>query len=442
MADGVDRLLHADWVVTVDADDTVLADGAVALAGDTIAAVGPAAELRAAHPGAPVERLAGHALLPGLVNAHTHLAMTMFRGLADDRNLEDFLATVVPVESRVLRADRVEAATRAAALESVLAGVTTALDMYFFVDAARRGAGDVGMRVLSGPVMFDGGPGDLAWDRLLPWAEEWLAAHPPSRGWRPVLGPHATYSVTPEQLGEVRDLAGRHGALVHIHAAETVAENEMVLARHGRRPVGVLDDVGLLRDGTVLAHAVHLDDAELAAVVASGAGVAHCPASNLKLASGVARIPELVAGGGAVGLGTDGPASSNDLDLLGAARLAALVHKGVGADGGPGDATRLPAAAVLRLATAGGARLVGLGEDLGSVEAGKLADLIAVDLDRPHTQPVYDPVSALVYAAGRGDVREVWVGGRRVVRDGRAVTVDEAQVVAALRTLQSEVLPG
>jgi 5-methylthioadenosine/S-adenosylhomocysteine deaminase len=248
--------------------------------------------------------------------------------------------------------------------------------------------------------------------------------------------------VTPPQLAEVRDLADRHGALVHIHAAETEAENEMVEARHGRRPVGILSEAGLLGPGTVMAHAVHLDDEELARVVAGGAAVAHCPASNLKLASGVARVPELVAAGVPVGLGTDGPASSNDLDLLGAARLAALVHKGVGAGGGPGDATRLPATQVLRMATVEGARALGLDGEVGSLEPGKLADVIAVDLDRPHAQPVYDPASTVVYASGRGDVRHVLVAGRRVVRDGRPVDVDVDRVVSELGRLRDEVRAG
>jgi 5-methylthioadenosine/S-adenosylhomocysteine deaminase len=438
--DGAELVVRADWVLTVDDRDTVLVDGAVVLAGDRIVDVGVAAEVLEERRGVPVEHLRGHALLPGLVNTHTHLAMTMFRGLADDRDLERFLATVVPVEARVLSAARVEAATRAGAVESVLAGVTTALDMYFFVDAGLRAAAEVGLRMLAGPVMFDGGPGDLAWDRLLGWAEEWLDRHPAGGGWRPVLGPHATYTVTPAQLAEVRDLARGHGALVHIHVAETAAECETVAARHGRRPVGILEQSGLLERGTVLAHAVHLHDAELAAIAAGGAGVAHCPASNLKLASGLARVPELVAAGVPVGLGTDGPASSNDLDLLAAARLAALVHKGIGAPGTGGDATRLPAAAVIRMATREGARVLGLEDQLGSIEAGKLADLVAVDLDRPHTQPVYDPASAIVYASGRGDVRHVWVGGRRVVDRGRTVSVDEARVTAELRGLQRDVV--
>ncbi|MFZ4519741.1 MAG: amidohydrolase family protein [Microthrixaceae bacterium] len=435
VAAGEVEVLRSGWVLTVDADDTEWRDGAVAIRDGCVVDVGAAADVQARHPGARVHHLPGHVLLPGLVNLHTHLGMVVLRGLADDRDLADFLAAVVPVESRILSADLVRTATRAAAVESLSAGVTTALDMYYFAPDGRSGAAEAGLRVLGGPVLFDGGPGIGSWDELMRWADEVLAATPRGPGRRAMVGPHSTYTVEPARLAEVAALAREHDALVHVHAAETVAENEDVLARHGRRPIGVLEAAGLLREGTVLAHAVHLDDGELASVATSGAAVAHCPASNLKLASGVARVPELLDAGAVVGLGTDGAASSNDLDLLGAARLAALLHKGVAPGGGPGDATRLPAAQVLRMATMGGARALGLEADLGSIEVGKLADLVAVDLDRPHVQPVHDPVSALLYAAGRGDVTDVWVEGRRVVADGRTVLLEPGRAAADLRDL-------
>ena len=431
-----DLLIRAGTVLCLDDADTEVAGGAVAVADGRIVAVGPADEVaRQVRAGRTVD-LPGHALLPGFVNAHTHLAMTMFRGMADDRDLDAFLATVVPVEGRVLTSERVHLATRAAALESVLAGVTTALDMYFFADAALLAAEEIGLRLLTGPVLFDGGPGSLAWGPLTEWADDWLVAHPTGPGWRPVLGPHSTYMVSPAHLGEVRDLAAAHGALVHLHASESAGENELVRSQHGVRPIPLLEDLGLVAPGTVLAHAVQLDDAELAAVAAGGAAVAHCPASNLKLASGVARVPELLDAGATVAIGTDGPASSNDLDVLGATRLAALLHKGVGGVDGTGGAARLPAPVALRMATISGARALGIDDAVGSLEVGKLADLIAVDLDRPHVQPVYDTASAVLYAAGRGDVTDVWVGGRQVVDGGRAVGIDPRTVTADLRDLQ------
>ena len=431
-------VVRASWVLTVDASDSVLSDGAVAVIDGRIAAVGPAAEVVAAHPALAVEHLEGHALLPGLINSHSHLGMNLFRGTADDRNLEDFLAVVVPLESQALTGDHVEAATRAAAVESVLAGVTTVLDMYFHVSRGIAGADSVGLRVLGGPLMMAGGPSPLPWEAVLEFATAWMDEHPARPGWRPVLNPHGTYTVTPEQLDAVRALRERHDSVLHIHLSESLAENQMIVDRYGRRPLAVLEDAGLLTGDTVLAHAVHLTPDERASVASVGAAVAHCPASNLKLASGVAHVPELLAIGATVGLGTDGVASSNDLDMFGAIRLAALLHKGAPSGPDGPDATNLPAATVIRMATMGGATALGIDGDTGSLEVGKLADLVAVDLDRPHTQPVFDPSSALVYAAGRGDVRHVWVEGEPVVRDGRTVSVDERDVVRELRRMAQE----
>lgn len=430
------QIISAEWIVTSDVDDTVLSNAAVLIDGETILAVGPLDRLLESHPAASHLHLPGHVLMPGLVNAHTHLAMTMFRGLADDRDLQRFLERVVPAESQVLNANRVRTATLAAALESVLGGVTTALDMYFFPDAVIEACDAAGLRVITGPTFFPGdGPEQLGGQRRLDWAEEWLAERPARPGWRPAVGPHSTYLVAPAELEVIRDLAARHDATIHIHAAENADEVATVTAAHGRRPVELLDDLHMLGPRTVLAHAVHLDAGEVERIAATGAAVAHCPASNLKLASGIAPVPELLRAGATVALGTDGAASSNDLDLFTAMRLAALIHKGVS-----GDAAVAPASVILRAATMGGAAALGLEDSIGSIEVAKQADLVAVDLGRPHTQPVFDPVSTLVYAAGRGDVRHVWVGGEHVVADGVSCRVDASDVTAGLAALRAVVL--
>lgn len=430
-----DRVLRAEWVLTVDGDDRVLHDGAVALAGERIAAVGDAAEVLAAHPTAEVVDLGGHVLAPGFVNAHTHLSMVMFRGLADDRNLGDFLSLLIPAETRLIDAEVVDVGTSAAAVESLGGGVTTALDMYYFPDSVIDAADRVGLRVMTGPVILDDeGPDHLPRAARMEAAEDFLRRRPARPGWRPVVSPHSTYLVSTGLLQLVRGLAAEHDAAVHIHAAETLQELADVQELTGRRPVELLAHLDLLCDRTVLAHAVHLSDDELERVAHSGATVAHNPASNLKLASGVARVPELLAAGANVALGTDGAASSNDLDMFVAMRLAALLHKGV-----TGDPTAVPARQALRMATMGGARAVALDDDLGSIEVGKLADLVAVDLSGAHLQPVFDPVSALVYAAGRGDVAHVWVGGEQVVTDSRPTRVDPSAVVDALRELREPV---
>jgi 5-methylthioadenosine/S-adenosylhomocysteine deaminase len=428
----------AGWVVTVDPADQVIPDGAVAWSDGRIVAVGTREEVLSHHvPGADVEllELPHHAVMPGLVNAHTHLAMTMFRGIADDLALQGFLDRVVPAEAALLDERRIEVATRAAAAESLAAGITTALDMYFFPDTTLRVAEEIGMQVLTGPVFLEAaGPEGLGREDRLAWAEGWLAEHPARPGWRPVLGPHSTYTVSPEHLELVRDLAVASDALVHVHAAENESEVEMVTSMHGARPVELLDRLGLLGPRTVLAHAVHLDDGEIERVAATGASVAHCPASNLKLASGIARVPDLAGAGVNVALGTDGPASSNDLDLFIAMRLAALVQKGF-----HGDARWLPAAEVIRMATIAGADALGIADAVGSLEVGKQANVVAVDLDRVHTQPVHDVSSAIVYAAGRGDVTHVWVDGRAVVAAGEILHADRQAVIADLRALGAEV---
>ncbi|MFM7069710.1 MAG: amidohydrolase family protein [Actinomycetes bacterium] len=434
-------VVRADWVVTVDPVDRVVSGGAVAFADGLIVAVGDAQQIVDAHPDAEIVDLPGHALLPGLVNAHTHLAMTMFRGFADDRDLQAFLDVVIPAEIEVLDEDRVRRATQAAAVESLLGGVTTALDMYFFHEAGVLGAAEVGLRLQTGQLLIDPpGPEQLAWDERLRRAEEWLEQRPATPGWRPVLAPHSAYVVSPEHLAAIAELAQRYDAVVHVHASENDGEVELVQSLHGRRPLAVLDDVGLLRSGTVVAHAVCLTDEEIDLLAHTGTAVAHCPASNLKLASGVARVPDVVEAGVPVGIGTDGPASSNDLDMFAALRLAALLHKGAGRNGTGAGAAALPTARALRMATADGAAAVGLAGQVGSLQVGFRADVIAVDLDRPHTQPVYDPVSALVYAAGRSDVTNVWVDGRRVVADTVMQTVDPRTAVADLRALQANVL--
>ena len=425
-------VISADWVITVDPDDRVLSDGAVVVDEGRITAIGERAALLAAHADATHVALGPHALIPGLINAHTHLGMTMFRGLADDRDLQSFLDRLLPTEAKVVDAARVGVATRAAALESVTGGVTSALDMYYFAEAGIAAADEVGLRMFGGPVLLDQPGPD---DRRIEQAARWLdggSAHTPLR---PMLGPHSTYLASPELLAMVGELRETHDAILHIHASETSDEVDTVRAARGRTPIEHLDDLGLLGPFTVLAHGVHLSDDEIARIAATGATVAHCPASNLKLAAGIARVPELLAAGANVALGTDGAASSNDLDMFAAMRLAALLHKGVA-----GDPTATPAHTVLRMATLHGATALGLDDRLGSIEVGKLADLVAVDLDRAHTRPVYDPISTLVYAAGRGDVRHVWVGGERIVEDGRSLRVEHGQVVEELEGLAVDVL--
>ena len=410
-------------VVTMDPAGTVHDRANIVVDGGTITAIDTG-------PARPVARrmvdARGGIVVPGLVNAHTHMAMTMFRGIADDLDLDGFLARLLPAEGDVLSEETVAAGTVLAIAECLRAGVTTALDMYFFPESSASVAATAGFDLRTGPVFVEfAGADERRFGERMAWAAELLAATPADRRW---VCPHSTYLLDEPQLTEVGALAAELGARVHVHACETAAELAAVRQRHGRSPIEVLRDTGLLGPATVLAHGVHLDDADLAIVAASGATVAHCPASNQKLGSGFARIPELLTAGVPVALGTDGAASANDLDPWLAMRLASYP---LAARCGPGAVS---AATILAMATTGGAHALG-DPAIGTIEVGTRADLVVLDATSPSLVPVYDPVSAAVYAAGRGDVRWVVAGGQVVVDDRELTTIDADAAIASVRSL-------
>ncbi|MET9084967.1 amidohydrolase [Streptomyces sp. NPDC004237] len=422
----VDLLVRGGDVLTVDEGSTVVRDGAVAVHEGRIVAVGAAGELAERYPARETIDAEGCLVLPGLVNAHTHLAMTLLRGRADDVTLQGFLERVLTWEAQLLAPKNVAAAVRLAVAESVRAGVTSALDMYWFHEAAETAAREAGWRLHTGPTFMDvpEPPDGLAHEERLAWARRDLEARGDARpGHRPVVFAHSAYTLSPAQLTEVFALAREFGALVHIHAAENGTEVATVEVKYGKRPVELLDSLGLLGSDVLLAHAVDLTGPEIAAIARTGTAVAHCPVSNLKLGCGIAPVPRLLGAGVTVGLGTDGAVSSNSLDVLGAVRQAALVHKA------GGDPTAVGAEQAVRMATIGGARALGLGDQLGSLEVGKRADLIVVDLDAPHLRPLHDPWSTLAYAAHSADVRDTVVDGRVLMRGRELLTLDERAVL-------------
>lgn len=427
--------------ILVDDNATVVRDATLVVADDgSIRAIG---DRSITHDASDVIDARGGIVMPGLVNAHTHLAMTLFRGLADDVTLEDFLARLMPAEFAVLSPSAVDAGTRLAALESLRGGITAALDMYYLPESIVEVARSTRMRIHTGPTLLEfDGPERLAFDARLAWAKRWLErAHSAGDAQSLWLGPHSTYLMGDDHLRRTAALAREHGARIHVHAAETRGEMRQVAERHGgRSPIEVLRDTDLL-DRAVLAHGVHLSDSDIDLVAGANATVVHCPASNYKLASGFARVTDLVQAGVNVALGTDGPASGNDLDLWLAMRLAGYGQKNV-----TGDPTVLPAHEVVRMATINGARALGIDHLVGSLEVGKRADVIILDADSPSLTPAFDPHVAVAASAGRGDVLHVIIDGETVVRDRVALTIDAATTLAAAaryaETVRSSVNPA
>ncbi|MFZ5556986.1 MAG: TRZ/ATZ family hydrolase [Pseudomonadota bacterium] len=419
--EAVDTLIEARWVVPVEPAGAVLDRHAVALREGQIVAVLPESE--AAIRFAPAERviLQDHVVLPGLVNLHTHAAMTLLRGLADDLPLMVWLREHIwPAEQRFVTPEFVRDGTLLACAEMLQGGVTCFNDMYFYPEAAAEAALQAGMRAALGMILVDF-PTPYAADADA-YLTKGLAMRDAYRE-HPLLSfcmaPHAPYTVSDRSFEKLLTYAEQLQIPVHVHLHETRDEVEAGVSHHGCRPLARLERLGLLGPGLIAVHMVHLSAEEIALVAARNCNVAHCPSSNLKLASGFAPLAELLAQGVNVGLGTDGTASNNRLDVFQEMRTAALLAKAVS-----GRADAVPAQQALEMATLGGARALGLDRRIGSLVAGKAADIVAVNLASPALSPCYDPISHLVYVAGRADVSDVWVAGRRQVRDGQLTTLD------------------
>jgi len=428
----VDLLLDCRWLAPVRPAGQVLEDHAVAVDAGRIVAVLPSAQAGLRF--SPVERVAldSHLVTPGLINAHTHASMSLLRGVGDDLPLKRWLQDRIwPLEVALVDEKFVYDGARLAGAEMLRAGVTTCSDMYFYPDASARGLRDVGMRAVVGIIAIEF-PTRYASDAE-DYLRKGLAARDALRDDPLVsftLAPHAPYTVSDATLGRVAMLAEELDLPVHTHVHETTDELAEAVARSGLRPLARLDRLGLVTERLVAVHAVHLSDAEIRLLAERGASVAHCPASNLKLGSGIARTVDLLAAGVNLVFGTDGAASNNRLDILDEMRLAALLAKGAS-----GDAAALPAMQALECATLNGARALGLESQVGSIEAGKAADLVAFDMNAVETTPLYDPVSHLLYACGRENVSDVWVAGSAVVRKRQLTRTSGSALDGALSPL-------
>ncbi len=414
-----DLLLRAANIVTQDEKRQVISDGAVAVAGSDIVAVGGFDDLAARFIPASILDLGRSILLPGLVNAHTHAAMTLYRGLADDIPLMEWLERHIwPLEQH-LSEELVELGTLAGCAEMLRTGTTCFCDMYLREKAVFRAVVKAGIRAVLGEGFFAfpsphfKSPEDY-WNTV----RDLQAMASSNPRIRINVAPHAVYTTTPETLAASRELARSLGCIWQIHCAETRSETEKCLSLFGRRPVQYLDELGLLGPGTLLVHCVDLDSEDMARIARSGSGVAHCPSSNLKLGSGFAPVPALLSQGVPVGLGTDGAASNNALNMYAEMRLAALLQKGLHHDPG-----LLPAQTVMDMATRNGARCLGL-DTVGSIAPGMQADLTALDLNAPNLMPAFRPVSHAVYAATGHETRMTMVAGRIAYLDGRYPDID------------------
>ncbi len=432
-APGTIQLLEPRWVVPVVPADAVLEHHAVAIGDGRILAVLPVDVARRRYPDAAAVALPDHVLIPGLVNAHIHAAMALMRGMADDLPLMRWLQEHIwPAEARHVSKEFVYDGTLLATAELLRGGVTCMNDMYFFPEAAAAAVLESGMRAALGIIVIDF-PTVYAAD-----PQDYLAkglamrdTHKHESRLSFCMAPHAPYTVSDATFGRIVTLAEQLDIPVHVHVHETAGEVQDHVAKHGVRPIERLQALGLVGPGLISVHSVHLTDAEIELYASHGCHVAHCPSSNLKLASGFAPVAAMLDAGINVALGTDGAASNNSLDLFEEMRLAALVAKGAS-----GRADALPARTALAMATLGGARALGLEEHIGSIEAGKRADLVAVNLGSLELAPCYDPVSHLVYAAGRSDVTHVWVDGEALIDERRFTRLDEANLIARARRWQ------
>jgi len=427
LAEPADWIWSARYVITQDGARRVIENGAVAIRGERIVGVGTKSEIDAKFQ--PRRRLdrPDAIIAPGLINTHTHAPMSLFRGIADDLRLQEWLEKYIfPAEAKNVSADFVRWGTRLGCLEMLLGGTTTFTDMYYFEDVVAEAAKEAGMRGVLGetiigfPVADAKTPADG-----LAFAEKYVQRFRGDALITPAVAPHALFTNSDETLKLCRTLANKYGVPLITHLSETRQENDDIKAKRHMSPTKVLDSLGIFAGRTLAAHCVWVDEDDMAILKQRGVGVAHCPSSNMKLASGAAPVVRMLELGIAVGLGPDGPAgSNNDFNLFEEMDLAAKLQKVTRM-----DPRALPASAALDMATIGGAKALGMDKEIGSLETGKRADLIVIRIDRPNAQPIYDVVSQVVYALKASDVRDVMVNGKPAVGDGRILTLNAAAVM-------------
>lgn len=430
-----DTLIHARWVISVEPASRVLDNHSLVISEGRIQAVLPTTQAREQIAATTVVELPGHALIPGLINAHTHTPMSLFRGMADDLPLMEWLDQHIwPAEQHWISSEFVADGSRLAMAEMIRSGTTCFNDMYFFPDVTGRVALETGMRAVLGMILIDF-PSAWAADAD-EYLDKALKLHDTFRNEstiKAIFAPHAPYSVSDQTLQRVRTLVNELDLPIHMHVHETGDEIEQSLKQYGKRPLARLQQLGLTGPELIAVHMTQLQDDEIEDFATSGGHIVHCPESNLKLASGFCPVARLLDAGINVALGTDGAASNNDLDMLGEMQTAALLGKGVA-----GNPEALPAAQVLEMATINGAKALGLDAETGSLKRGKAADITAIDLRRIETMPVFDPVSQIVYSAGREQVSHVWVNGKLLLAEGELTRIDVNRLMHDIHAWQEK----
>ncbi|MEO5857969.1 MAG: amidohydrolase [Pyrinomonadaceae bacterium] len=425
-------------VVAMDKDRRVIEDGAVVVRGEKIVWVGKRSEMPARMRSVRTIDATGKVVIPGLINTHTHVPMSLFRGIADDMDLQEWLTKFIfPAEAKNVDEAFVRAGTRLGLAEMIKGGTTTYCDMYYFEDAIADETKKAGMRGVLGETVIDFPvPDNKTWPDAIAYTERFI------RKWQndplitPAIAPHAPYTVSQEHLLEARAVSDKLKAPLVIHLAEANTETEFIQQKHqGQRPIGFVEKIGFFNDRTIAAHVIQANPAEIDLLKKHNVGVAHNPQSNMKLAAGTAPVPAMLAKGINIGLGTDGAASNNDLSMWEEMDTAAKLHKLVS-----GDPKAMPAETVFQMATIGGARALHMGDKIGSIEVGKLADLAIVDLDSLHQTPLYNIYSHLVYATKASDVRTVIIHGRIVMLDRRLLTLNESVIKKDANTYRQKII--
>ena len=433
----VDYIIWAEYLLTMEGDLSVLNDGAMAVSGGIIKDVGAYDDILKRYSADKVLGGKDKVVFPGLINTHSHAAMVYFRGLADDLPLQEWLEKYIwPAEGKWMSADFVDDAVGLACLEMLKSGVTTYMDQYFYQAIAAKKVLKIGMRGVLGAGVIDfpfTGYASSGEDYFTN-AEALINEFRNDELITPCIAPHATYTCSPENYQRANEISEKYNVPIHTHVAETQFEISQIKDRYGKTPVEHLDAMGLLSERFIAVHCVWLTNNDIEILAERKVGVSHCIESNLKLASGIAPIPKLLNAGVKVALGTDGAASNNDLSILGEMSTAAKVHKAIS-----GDPTVIDSKTALLMATKNGADIIGLGDKIGSIKAGKNADIVIADLNKPHLSPIYDIYSHITYCMRPSDIETVLVNGKVVVDNRTLTTMDEGEILGKAREWQAKI---